>query len=191
MKKQYIALGIVFLITCVGLSGCQEDAEEDNEPATSSSMTGQEFLDDVKIQETSEKLVIDYQSFEDNDSVHIHDTIDDIVYDAGEDITQILLYVTPYKILDNTLTSLIFDFRGNLTDLFSIGDTVNISFHIEERRLSNMQGSEVIFQYNLELAREYDGTYEYGAHEQKFYNLTYLSTNFPPEILPKTCITQL
>ena len=166
-------------------------------------ITAQQFSEDVETYIFNGTMIINYRSFLENDVVVIQGTINEIRYvneiqiegyTHDADFTEVKFKVEGFKVFNKTLDYLTFDFRGNITEKFDVGDTVYITFHITNAHIYCEAGREVIFEYHLEIAQEYepDPKYPYNSHpthEWRIISSEYLTENFPPERLPQSCIS--
>jgi hypothetical protein len=153
-------------------------------------MTVQQFINDVEINFTNKKLVIDYESLAEGDTINLYDDIDEIIYLRNEDITQINFTVESFKLLNSTTTNVTFDFRGDITNEYKKGDKVVITFHIKSMEWVELAGDEIIIEFAIEIAQESAiETVEQEEQYERLLTLEGISNNFPPEILPPSSIS--
>ena len=110
-----VLASVVLYITLKG------DTEE-----TKDVWTATELYYDMGMPFSSDGIVIDFKSLEEGDLVIIHDTIDDIQFRDWEDTayTEVSFEVDEWA-------SLSYNFEGDITSTFQIGDKVAITFHIK------------------------------------------------------------
>lgn len=182
MNKKKLIISIVLIVLLVNLNGCMEITEQDKEGTGTIILTAQQYVDCLEtfFDNITNKLVINFTTLDDGDFVIVKDTVYDINYYETFNITSITFNVNESKngLFGGTLTAAVFAFEGNITDEYSIGDVVKISFHIKHYMFNDTMplgaGDEKIF-YDLEVPEE--------GWDQDFF-VSHLGV-----VLPQTCIT--
>ena len=144
----------VFVVTC----GCL-----DNKGAVVT-MTFDEFVNDFNESVNNQTKTIRYlfESLDDGDILIIKDTINDTLYNESLNYSRVEFVSSPG-------TS--FPIEGNITDIFSIGDAVEIELHIRETAFTKLNPySGELWTFQLETFREGwdDKTNDYIPVPQKY-----------------------
>ena len=174
---------LIFCVIFVGLvlffSGCTEQDNSGTNGGTDTgktvTMTAVEANNDMNFESDWQTYVkIFYNSVNDGDTLIIHDTIDDILYDPDMDRTKISFDTSEEE---NTSSSLNYPFQGDLTNTYSIGDTVKITDKIKYVKFTDDSTGTTIT-YEIELfEKTWTNKEEYIASEGG--------------ALPATCITKV
>jgi hypothetical protein len=165
--KKLVAIIAMFTLFSLVLSGCTTDdsnnsnSEEKNDDSNSwdignaNIMTVIELLDDldayyeINPDGISEKY-IDYKSLKEGDVLIIKDEIVKIEYSSVKDITEIYFkrYTGEYSEFDKS-NCFVFDFTGDITNSFEVGDMVMIKLTIK-----HVTFSSDTTEYDMELFKE-------------------------------------
>ncbi|MCX6664589.1 MAG: hypothetical protein NT038_00790 [Euryarchaeota archaeon] len=125
---------------------------------------------------------MDYESFNVGDTMFIRDVISDM--SARKNITSITFDVNyTYPMTNVTLTTLVFQFDGDLTNTYTMGDTVEITLTVNHTTYTNeTKGMST----DMEVFKE-------GWNQTYFENLmkSFFNTNFFCQIFPQSVISKV
>lgn len=182
MKKTIAILCAVCFGLALFVSGCtQKDnsgTNNNNDETTTGNtytMTAKEVESDMNFtSDWSTYVRILYNSLEEGDTLIIHDTIDNISYDPDKNRTTITFDTSEGGDMTSSLN---YPFEGDLTDTYSVGDTVEINDKIEHVEFTdNSSGTTIIYEVET-FEKLWTSKEEYIASEGG--------------ALPATCITKV
>ncbi|MDD3492142.1 MAG: hypothetical protein PHU95_04055 [Candidatus Thermoplasmatota archaeon] len=119
---------LVSVVVCclITFAGCLEDGgtHGNQDASTVTSMTFKEFMDDFDTSRDDENLIasVHLKSFDEGDTVIIEDQLTNLIYNPSVDTTSMTF--ASYQRLDAMAV------EGDITDEFSVGDTVVITSEI-------------------------------------------------------------
>lgn len=162
-------LGIFCFTVLIFICGCTEQNNNNGIDEVKITMSPKEHFNDKETIQGSDNITINYKSVDDGDKLAIQDTIFKISYDYIYNKT-IVLFVWGEE---DESDSMFFEFEGNITDSFFIGDQVKITVKIKH----------VIFSYQ-------DVTYDMELYEEQWVSEEYYNSNrYKP--LPVSCIVKI
>lgn len=176
MKKNtlflILAIIIIIIILVIGYLYIL-DEETTNQKEQALTFSAQQFSEEIEISynDTIKKAVLNYESLQDGNKVIIIDIIDYIQYMDNLDATNIEFNVNTSASAGGHISSVTFDFAGDITENYKINDKVKITFTIKH----------VIFSYN-------NWTYDCEVYLDGWDQDKYIKNNFY-QILPQSCIT--
>jgi hypothetical protein len=177
MNKKTAFIIVICLIFLFVLCGCTEDTDTMNSGSKTYTWNAQNWADDLKISTQmsggSWKSKMDFETLNVGDTLIVTDEISNITYsEFFYDVTQISFDVQEYKVLLFNSSVVSFLFEGDITDSYTIGDTVKITVTIKNYEIANETAGGSI---------EFEG-YEEGS-DPKGISST--------QILPTTCIKKI
>ena len=154
MKGKIIAIGIAVLLTFLVFTGCFGNSNNENDTNTRGSnhitvtMNASEFHEDIHDRDSGRAGVWRnytryYDSVDGGDTLIVIDYISDLNYQSEKDKTLITLS-------DPTI---IFSFKGNIENSFTIGDKVKITVTIKHVELSFVLNNVSMY-YDVEIYEE-------------------------------------
>jgi hypothetical protein len=180
-RKNLFGFLCIFLLLVI-TSGCTER----NGDIPSQFLSVQDLLEDrilsMNYSGGAFHSKVDYISFHVGDIVKIRDVISDI--SVRKNITSITFEVNyTYPQTNVTLNTLVFQFDGDLTDMYIIGDAVEITLTIDHTTYTNeTKGMST----DIEVFKE-------GWNQTYFENLfnSFFITNFFYQIFPQSAISKV
>lgn len=185
MKKEIILVYIICLISAVFICGCTQQNDGGtggNGGATTVTMTAKEFNDDMISVSSETGFSMLYNSLKDGDTLIIQDSISEINYDSNTDETTVTFKWSEPEGEGTLTTSRHFQFDGNITQNYLVGDGVSITVHIKHITISIDN-----FEYNLEVFEEQWISEDYFS--ENVPNFFLISQGFKP--LPQSCIIKV
>lgn len=136
MRKKYLVIIFSFVFVIVLFCGCFEENNSSNDNDDEENFivfSAQQYYKDktIEIKEDG-TVVIDFQLLQNNDKIVIKDIINDIGYIESQGNTFIKFQFQDLLEGDNNQQiDVIFIFKDNITNVFEVGDEVEISVTIE------------------------------------------------------------
>ena len=186
--KRVVIVSILCLVTIASLCGCTEKPEDGgaNTGYKTVTMSAQELLEDRRYYTSVSGGVwtskVDYKSLEKGDTLIIIDEISDIKPNSdGTTITFDVNYT--FSSSNATFTELDFIFEGDLTNTYTLGDTVEILLTVDHTTYTNeTKGMST----DMEVFKE-------GWNQTYFENLinSFFNTNLNYQIFPSIVIRKI
>ena len=172
-RKKLILLLLITVAIILFLVGYMLISDNKTKQTDTFTLSAQQFSELIEIyyNDTTKKAVLNYESLQDGNKVIIIDTIDYIQYMEHLDATNIEFKVNTSASAGGHISSVTFDFAGDITENCKINDKVKITFTIKH----------VTFSYN-------NWTYDCEVYLDGWDQDKYIENNFF-QILPQSCIT--
>ena len=167
MKLKTIFISLIIVSVLIFTCGCVENnGDEGGVSKKTIMMTAEEFQDNMETNISENSFSMLYTSLEDGDTLVIQYIITKIEYDSETDVTTISFEWSKIEDGGTLTTSVHFQFEGDISQDFSVFDSINITVHIKHVKFS-VNG----FEYNLEI------------FEEQWENEEYFSENVPNFLL--------
>jgi len=180
MHKIPSMIFVIILIIAIFCCGCTEKNNEDSTEPKTVYMNAQDFINDFSFSTSTAggKLTwkIDYKSLIEGDILILTDKIYNITHSGFLfGITSIYFDVEDYVRLGINASEIGFQFEGNITNEFEIGDNVRITLTVKHFLYTNETSGA---SFDMEV-------FEEGWDQEKFM------MNFLTQILPKSTIEKI
>lgn len=181
MRNKVFTILIICLLTIVLFSGCTENNNKSKNIETKTiHMTAQEFIDDFSFSTSMSggnmNWATDYSSLNEGDTLILTDKIYNMTYTSFMyNATTIYFDVEDYTRMGISASEVGLLFEGNITDKYSIDDTVRVTLTVKHFVYTNETTGAVL---DMEV-------FEEGWDQNKFM------MSFFTQILPETCIEKI
>ena len=145
MKLKTIFISLIIVSVLIFTCGCVENnGDEGGVSKKTIMMTAEEFQDNMETNISENSFSMLYTSLEDGDTLVIQYIITKIEYDSETDVTTISFEWSKIEDGGTLTTSVHFQFEGDISQDFSVFDSINITVHIK-----HVKFSVNVFEYNL------------------------------------------
>ena len=190
MQKKMSMAVVIILLIAIFFCGCTDNNNEDSiEPKNNNEdsiepktvyMTAQDFINDfifsTSLAEGKMTWKSDYKSLNEGDTLVLTDKIYNITHTGFiSGITNIYFDVEDYVRLGVNASEIVFQYEGNITNEFAIGDNVRITLTVKHFLYTNETSGATL---DMEV-------FEEGWDQEKFM------MNFLTQILPKSTIEKI
>jgi hypothetical protein len=180
MRKIPSVIVVIFLLLAIFSCGCTEKNNEDSTGPKTVYMNAQDFINDFSFSTSTAggKMTwkLDYKSLNEGDTLILTDKIYNITHTGfWSNSTSIFFDVEDYVRLGVNASEVVFQFEGNMTNEFDIGDNVRITLTVKHFLYTNETSGAT---FNMDV-------FEEGWDQEKFM------MNFLTQILPKSTIEKI
>lgn len=138
-------------------------------------ISAQDFSEQIEteINDATKNILLNFEDFNEGDEIRIKNKIDSIKYLVEQEYTAIEFNVNTTLYSGEKVSSIEFDFRGNITDVYQKKDQVEITFTIK-----HVQFDYDNWSYDIEVYEE--------AWDQDYY-----LENFYTQLLPQSSVKKI